>query len=609
MPDAYDVNNIVTFLGGFGKKRGEIAAANQEAKDYKLKTIETMFSMAAGRRAQAEASAEAAEDTSLSTDARARHRAAAEKSLQEGSRIYDGASELFGMIDDKPKAAGKKENPAMQFLKFVNPFTRRGPESGEFEERLQELMVGLGGKGMSAADVIGAAGGGAGGGGADMGAGLGKLPTSGQGAPTPSPADAVAALRGMTSGEGTTGQLLAQEGGVVSQREAEPVIPGTIFPESARDIGQRDMSIAGATAAFPPPEEFPFITKGRYAPEFGAMPTDQYWDGVALEVKKALTGLNAIQAKTPNFTETWDDMANNPEAWNLYITAQTGSSNHPKLEADDLAKGLSMIFPDLRADRPDAGDALVRQFEADLRRVELEDPESLLGPMKGWDLALQQSAARLHAFYAVTSDKPEVPAGKLALDAWMTNPDTRTEQQQRNIDAYLRARATGMGGGAGGTAGAGERFSGRSIRDPATGQMVVGKFSNVTGNMEISRGPDGQPFYTGSADISRWQATTPVTIYPTEADVERGIQDPYDVYPLLPWFVISDLSNLKITRQQLRPLMELPMFDYPPGKKAEIEKFLTDNPEIGGPESAEFLAKQRIQQGDEVIRKDNPFLP
>ena len=74
-PDAYDVSNVVTFLGGFGKKRTEIAAANQADKDYKLKTIETMFSMAEGRRAQAEASSEAAEDTSLSTDARARHRA------------------------------------------------------------------------------------------------------------------------------------------------------------------------------------------------------------------------------------------------------------------------------------------------------------------------------------------------------------------------------------------------------------------------------------------------------------------------------------------------------------------------------------------------------
>jgi hypothetical protein len=339
------------------------------------------------------------------------------------------------------------------------------------------------------------------------------------------------------------------------------------------------------------------------------MPTDQYYAGVALEVKRALTGLNAIQAKTPNFTETWDDMANNPEAWNLYITAQTGSSNHPQLEADDLAKGLAMIFPDLRADRPDAGDALVRQFEADLRRVELEDPESLLGPMKGWDSALQKSAARLHAFYAVTSDKPEVPAGKLALDAWMTDPDNRSEQQQLNIDAYLKARATGMGGGAGGTAGASERFSGRSVRDPVSGQLVVGKFSNVTGNMEISRGPDGQPFYTGSADISRWQATTPVELYPTEADVAAGITNVRTVYPLLPWFVISDLSDGRITRQQLRPLMELAMFDYPPGKKAEIEKYLMDNPEVGGPESPEYLEKHRIQQGDEVIRSRNPFLP
>ena len=596
MADAYDVSNVVTFLGGFGKKRAEIATANQADKDYKLKTIETMFSMAEGIRAQAEASAESAEDTSLSTDARARHRAAAEKSLQEGSRIYEGASELFGMIDDKPKAAGKKENPAMQFLKFVNPFTRRGPESGEFEERLQELMVGLGGKGMSAADLIGASGGEAGGGGADVGAGLGKLPTSGQGTPSPTP------------GEGTPGQLLAAQGGVVRQREAEPLIPGTIFPTSARDQIQPPV-FAGAAAATGPPEEFPYINLGRYAPQFGAMPSDEYWNGVALEVKKALTGLNAIQAKTPKFTETWDDMVNNPEAWNLYITAQTGSANHPDLESDDLAQGLSMIFPDLRKDRPDAGDALVRQFEADLRRVELEDPKSLLGPMKGWDPALQKSAARLHAFYAVTSDKPEVQAGKLALDAWMTDPDTRTKQQQLNIDAYLNARIkAGMGGGAGGTAGATERFSGRSVRDPETGQLVVGKFSNVTGNIEISRGPDGQPFFTGSADIARWQARTPVDLYPTDADIAAGITEMRQVYPMLPWVVMSDISDGKIDRPKLRALMTMEMFDFPRGVKAQIEKFLTDNPGVGGPESPEYLDKQRLQQGDRQIRGDNPFL-
>ena len=601
MPDAYDWNNVVSFLGGFSKKRGEIADQNKADKDYKLKTVQTMFSMAEGIRAQAEASSEAAEDTSLSTDARARHRAAAEQSLQEGSRIYAGASELFALIDEKPKT-GKKENPAMQFLKFVNPFTRRGPEAGEFEGRLQELMVGLGGKGQP-----GGGGGGAGGGGADVGAGLGTLPTSGQGTPTLSPAGAMAAL--MTPGEGTSGQLLAAEGGVPTQREAEPVIPGTIFPESARAIGQRDLSIAGATAAFPPPEEFPYISGGRFAPQFGAMPTDQYWDGVALEVKKALTGLNALQARTPNITETWEDMAGNPEAWNLYITAQTGSANHPQLESDDLAQGLAMIFPDLRKDRPDAGDALVRQFETDLRRVQLEDPESLLGPMKGWDPALQKSAARLHAFYAVTSDTPEVPAGKLALDAWMTDPDARSAQQKLNIDAYLNARKQARGGGAGGTAGASERWTGRSVQDPDSQQMVVGRMSNVTGQIEIVKDPaTGQPFYTESADISRWQSPTPIDVYPTEADVAAGRTEMRQLYPLLPWVVISDISNLQISRARLRSLMALPMFDYPPGAKANIEQYLRDNPDVGGPESPEFLRKQRLQQGDEVIRRDNPFL-
>jgi len=517
------------------------------------------------------------------------------------------------MIDDKPKT-GKKENPAMQFLKFVNPFTRRGPESGEFETRLQELMVGLGGKGMSAADLIGAAGGGTGGGGGEVGANLGALNTRGQGTPPPTGATSgvdIAGLRaampgGAAARDATVGQLLAQDQG-------EPLlgtetIPGTILPtETLLGIPKPDFSFAGAAPGTAPTEEFPYINLGRYAPQFGRMPTDEYYSNVALEVRRALDGLNAIQAKTPKFTETWDDMANDPEAWNLYMTAQTGTSMHPKLESDELAKDLAMIFPDLRADRPDAGEALVRQFERDLRMMELDDPTALLGPMKGWSPELQKSAARLHAFYAVTSDAPEVQMAKLALDAWMTNPDVRTEQQQRNIDAYLKGRAQGMGGGARGTAGTTERFSGRSVRDPASGQMVVGKMSNITGNMEISRGPDGQPFYTGSADISRWQATTPVTVYPTEADISAGRTEPYDVYPLLPWFVLSDISDNRITRPKLRALMALPMFDYPPGAKAQIEKYLTDNPDIGGPESPEYIERQKVIQADQVIKGQNPF--
>jgi len=604
MPDAYDWNNVVSFLGGFGQKRGEIAAANQADKEYKLKTVQTMFEMAEGQRAQAAASAEAAEDTSLSTDARARHRAQAEKSLQEGSRIYDGASELFGMIDEKPKT-GKKENPAMQFLKFVNPFTRRGPEAGEFEARLQELMVGLGGKGFPAG------GGGGAGGGTDVGGGLGKLPTSGQGAPTPGSPDIAGLIGAMPGGAAeerlaTTGQILAQERG--EPLRGTEMIPGTIFPtETALGLPQPDFSAEGATLAAAP--QFPYIELGRYAPQFGAMPSDQYWNGVALEVKDALTGLQAIQARTPNITETLDDLANDPEAWRLYITAQTGSANHPQLESDDLAKGLAFIFPDLRADRPDAGASLVRQFESDLRRMTVNNPEALHGPFKDWPIEVQKSAAKVHAFYTVASDTPEVQSGKLALDAWMTDPGVRTKQQKLNIDAWLNARKWGMGGGAGGTAGAAVSYSGRSVMDPETGQMVVGKMNNRTGDIEVVKdATTGKPFFTENADISRWQAQTPITVYPDEASVERGITEPYDVYPLLPWEVISSIDNLKITRARLRSLMELPMFDYPPGARANIEQYLRDNPDVGGPESPEYQRKQEREREDQVIRDRNPFL-
>jgi len=571
MADAYDVGNIATFLGGFGKKRGEIAAANQADKDYKLKTIETMFSMAEGQRAQAEASAEAAEDTSLSTDARARHRAAAERSLQEGSRIYDGASELFGMIDDKPKAAGKKENPAMQFLKFVNPFTRRGPESGEFEERLQELMVGLGGKGMSAADVIGAAGGGAGE--TDVGAGLGKLPTSGQGTPSPTP------------GAGTPGQLLAADRGVVSQREAEPLIPGTIFPTSARDQIQPP-AFAGAAAATAPPEEFPYITLGRYDPQFGAMPTDQFETGVALEVKRALNGLAAIQYNTEDITETFEDMANIPEAWNLYIAASTGTGMHPGLDGDKLDRDLAFIFPDLRENRPEVGETILRDFESVLRRSEENNPGSILGengevlPMKFWPLEVQKKAVRYSVFESVATDKPEVPLAKRFIDASRLEIKDRSPQHIQDIKAYTAARTLGMGGGAGGTAGATETIGYGTARHEPTGQLAMVRRGSKTGQVEFVINPKTNlPYFTGKADISRWQSKVA-----TVAMKDGRLQE---FFPMLPFTILADLRGGLTTREILRPLMESPMFSTE--DRNIINDFLDRNPGIGGPEPAGYV--------------------
>jgi len=605
MADAYDVSNVVTFLGGFGKKRGEIAAANQADKDYKLKTIETMFSMAAGQRAQAEASAEAAEDTSLSTDARARHRAAAEKSLQEGSRIYDGASELFGMIDDKPKAAGKKENPAMQFLKFVNPFTRRGPESGEFEERLQELMVGLGGKGMSAADVIGAAGGGAGGGGGGgdggtVGGGLGDISQRGQGSGSSPEAMSVAALRAaMPGGEGarpaTEGQLLAADRGE-PLRGAE-TIPGTIFPrETALGISQPDFSLAGASAAFPPPEEFPYISGGRYAPQFGAMPTDQFDDNVALEVKRALTGLAAIQSNTTDITETFEDMANIPEAWNLYIAASTGTGMHPGLDNDKLDRDLAFIFPDLRENRPEMGETLLRDLESGIRRSEQMNPGSILGengevlPMKSWPQALQKQAARYSVFESISTDKPEVPLAKRFIDAVRLEPKDRSPQHLQDIKAYTAARTLGMGGGAGGTAGATENITYGSVRHEPSGQLAMVRRGSKTGQVDFVINPKTNlPFFTGKADISRWQSKTATMVFKDGRYQE--------VFAMLPFQILADLRGGLTTREILRPLMESPLFDQE--TRNIINTYLDRNPEIGGPEPEGYVA----------VREPNPYLP
>jgi len=143
------LGNIGEFIQGFAQRRGAIETSNQAEKGRRLDTVSTMFDFAEARKTQSDKARELSLDESLTLQAREQHEAEAQRLEQEGERFYSGASELFGMIDEKPKG-GKKQNPAMQMLSFLNPFQRRGPggeQSQQFQELVSSIMTGGGGGG------------------------------------------------------------------------------------------------------------------------------------------------------------------------------------------------------------------------------------------------------------------------------------------------------------------------------------------------------------------------------------------------------------------------------------------------------------------------------
>ena len=369
MPDQYDLGNIASFIGGFAGQREKIAAANQEDKNYKLQTVQTLFQFAEGKRAQAEASRLLAGDEKLSRNERDRHQLDVDRHSAEGEKLYAGASELFGLIDDKPKT-GKKPNPAMQFLQFVNPFKRRGPGSGgEFETELSELLSGLGG---------GKGGGGAGAEspGFTLG-GIGGVTPQGQGAADPEQTPVSAALGAAIPGVGPTPKLA---GGPVSPAAAvlaqqRPV--GTATGE-ALEAGVAPAGVAPVTGITPTPERgplldqrvissrelYPHITGTRNA--YKDLSLTDYNERINQEGQEALANLNA-QIQSTKVRETFTDAMNDPNFTKHYRPAARAFQNLGQESFEIFQSNIAAIFPEMRERPPEAGSALLADVARQLR--------------------------------------------------------------------------------------------------------------------------------------------------------------------------------------------------------------------------------------------------
>jgi len=358
------LGNIAEFIGGFAGQREKIATANQEDKNYKLSTVQTLFEFAEGKRAEAEASRLLAGDTNLSANEQERHRLASERHTTEGERLYAGASELFGLIDDKPKT-GKKENPAMQFLQFVNPFKRRGPQAGgEFETELSALLSTLGGG-------KGAKGGAGESPGFTLG-GIGGVTPQGQGAGDPEKSALEAAIPGV----GPTPRLPAAKGPVSPAAATLAGLQRPVAGSATGEAQEAGVPIPSATAITPTPargplldqrvissrELYPYITGTRSA--YRDLSLTDYNERIKQEGQEALANLNA-QIQSTKVRETFADAMNDPNFTKHYRPAARAFQDLNGYEI--FQKNIADIFPEMRERPPEAGSALLADVARQLR--------------------------------------------------------------------------------------------------------------------------------------------------------------------------------------------------------------------------------------------------
>lgn len=496
------LGNIAEFIEGFATKRGQIEEANKQDKQYKLQTIQTLFTFAEGKRAQADAAQALAQDASLSPAEQDRHAAEAERHRDEGQRIYEGASELFGLIDEKPKT-GKKENPAMQFLQFVNPFKRRGPQPGQFEQDLSDLLAGLGGA-KTATTAAGSPGFAEG--------GVARQTPTGQGAPAPESPTATA-LGAAIPGVGPTPRLAAgpvsPAAATLAQQIQAPI--GTATAEAMEVGAAPPVTGIAPTPARPLLDQrvltasdlYPHITGTRA--QFRDLNLAQYAERVNQEGQSALANMNAyLQGKAVEaeqrgsaYRPTLDEALMDPAFSKHYRAASRAFQN---LEQHDIFQTeIGNIFPEMRAQPPEAGSRLAADVA---RQFRLEQRAGKFGDAATWSAATIAAVEAFDLWASLQPDlSPEMGALRRYIAVTRKDPDLRTEQDQRDVDQFVDLYDRGIYG-VGPAAGAGRRPNyqfprgigpdGREIYfvvDPTNPQAGAVPLRDTAGQVVTTEGP------------------------------------------------------------------------------------------------------------------------
>jgi len=553
------LGNIGEFIQGFAQRRGAIETSNQAEKATRLDTVSTMFDFAEARKKQSDAARTLSLDESLTLQAREQHESEAQRLEQEGERFYSGASELFGMIDEKPKG-GKKQNPAMQMLSFLNPFQRRGP-GGEQSQQFQELV----------SSIMTGGGQGGGGGGTPEGGIARATQTPTGSAPTePTAGQTFAQLPPVGSATGE-----AMQAGVSPAAAAMAGLPTTtpppggaagppsIFEPAAPaaptrgDFTSPGQAVFGDQAAAPAAapaaatelpttkslypgllEEIPPWQSARFKE-----PPEEKQERLAQEAFGAVDNMLEYIITTPA-QETFTEALADP-TFRMHYNAGRRAVEMGLMDRQAFQDALAAAFPAMREHRPDAGDKLQRTFESELLNAQRAN-EDLTQDISQWPPKLRQAKQAYDVWLQTEkfgSLTPEQKAQQKYFEAKGTPTAQRTDQQLRDITTWEKSpKAAG---------GATQVWVHRPMQDPVTGETVMGRFpqrGDVTGKAEVVQ-VGGKPVrIPKNIDFGNWLVKSQIRNPAGIGFIESQVIDPS--------LVMLDVSTGNVRPEQVVPLLD-----------------------------------------------------
>ena len=558
------LGNIGEFIQGFAQRRGAIETSNQAEKATRLDTVSTMFDFAEARKKQSDTARELSLDESLTLQAREKHESEAQRLEQEGERFYSGASELFGMIDEKPKG-GKKQNPAMQMLSFLNPFQRRGP-GGEQSQQFQELV--------SSIMAPGGGGGGSGGGGAPGGGIARATQTPTGSAPAESTAGQTFAQLppvGSATGEAMQAGVSPAAATLAGLSAAPPPAGGAAGPPESI-LGGPQPAVAPTRGGFPSPGQAVFGDQQAAAPAAAAAPatelptTKSLYPGLLEEIppwqsarfkepaeekqeRLAQEAFGAVDnmleyiITTPE-QETFTEALADP-TFRMHYNAGRRAVEMGLMDRQAFQDALAAAFPAMREHRPDAGDKLQRTFESELLNAQ-RDNIDLTQDIEQWPLKLRQSKQAYDVWLQTEkfgSLTPEQKAQQKYFEAKGTPTAQRTDQQVRDITTWEKSpKAAG---------GATQVWVHRPMQDPVTGETVMGRFpqrGDVTGKAEVVQ-VGGKPVrIPKNIDFGNWLVKSQIRNPAGIGFIESQVIDPS--------LVMLDVSTGNVRPEQVVPLLD-----------------------------------------------------
>jgi hypothetical protein len=371
---------------------------------------------------------------------------------KEAENLYAGGLELWGQMDAKPKAGGKK-NPVMQVLQFLNPLAKRGDTGDtEFEETFSRILSGLGGPtkaggaeapGMTDAGIAAAMENPAAAGFAAGGAAPGELGAAI--APPGTPATPGGPVGGFSSAmQGEVGGMTAAPTAAVPG--AIPgAVPGAVVPGA----------VPGAMAA-PPPGEPPYVS-----PYFRDKEAERA--AQRQQVSTILSQLrNSVQAK--GYT-TIAELQLDPQGMKVIQELQYLASDNDFKEFDELDEIYAAIgIQPARTPK--------NQFEDDFYRLARRSA----GEGEPLSDREQQQFAEYQKLRRTGSDRVLSPNDQMFENAKLRNrdPETGVINMEKAFSEWTKLTAKS------GTQG----FQSKTGINPSTGRTEVMMVNNRTGDIE-----------------------------------------------------------------------------------------------------------------------------